>query len=366
MAHRPQPGRERVAREAGWGGCGPGRAHLGRYDGPSISSASTASPPTPLASAWCSTITRARVFPAGPVTSTADHNGAVRGSGLMITDRAVSSSAGSSPGSRHATARTWRRISNPGVVDPDRTAAAERHIDQPLAQPRHSRDALSDQPAGTPQVESAAFVEHQDDAELLGHLPAVHRQERPVGRARALDHRLPLPHGLAGDSCHDFSQRAVRRGGQSRRSLRVSYHGLGCGVSIGMSRAEQPGCRSLLCTGEGHHARDWRANSRIVLRPAKVPSGIRWTAPSGVPIHEGAEIARVVRLDETRQQDPAGAHRLLLSSRRVHRRLGALVQTCLGTCPESTTRMILCPTSALGPDIRGPPPSITVMPWARP
>jgi len=26
----------------------------------------------------------------------------------------------------------------------------------------------------------------------------------------------------------------------------------------------------------------------------------------------------------------------------VHRRLGALVQACLGTCPESTTRMILC------------------------
>ena len=94
-------------------GAGRGNDASGVPVAPSISWVSTASPPTPSASAWCSTITRARVFPAGPVTSTADHNGALRGSGLVITDRAVSSSAGSSPGSRQATARTWRRISKP-------------------------------------------------------------------------------------------------------------------------------------------------------------------------------------------------------------------------------------------------------------
>jgi uncharacterized protein YdhG (YjbR/CyaY superfamily) len=106
-------------------------------------------------------------------------------------------------------------------VDPDRAAAARRYGDQPLAQPRHRRDALGNEPAGTAQVESAGLIKHQDDAELLGHLPGVHRQERPVRWARALDDRLTPPHGLAGNGCHGFSQRALRRGGQSPRSPRA-------------------------------------------------------------------------------------------------------------------------------------------------
>jgi spectinomycin phosphotransferase len=44
----------------------------------------------------------------------------------------------------------------------------------------------------------------------------------------------------------------------------------------------------------------------------------------------------------------------------------ALAHTSLGTCPAYTRRMILCPKSAVGPNISGQPPSITVMPWARP
>jgi hypothetical protein len=51
---------------------------------------------------------------ARPVSGAAHRSGAVRGSGAAITARAVSSSAGSSPGSRQATARTWRRISKWG------------------------------------------------------------------------------------------------------------------------------------------------------------------------------------------------------------------------------------------------------------
>jgi hypothetical protein len=36
--------------------------------------------------------------------------------------------------------------------------------------PRHSRNPLGEQPAGTRQVGAVAFVEDEDDAELLGHL----------------------------------------------------------------------------------------------------------------------------------------------------------------------------------------------------
>jgi hypothetical protein len=68
----------------------------------------------------------------------------------------------------------------PRVVHPDRAAAAQRHPDQPLPQPRHRHDALGEQPADTRQVESASVIEHEDDAELLGHLPGIHRQERAV------------------------------------------------------------------------------------------------------------------------------------------------------------------------------------------
>jgi len=138
----------------------------------------------------------------------------------MITDRAVSQRrfvARLAAGHRADVAADieTRR------VDPDRTAAARRHPDQPLTQPRHRRDTLGNEPAGTVQVESAALLEHQDDAELLGHLPGVHRQERPVRRARALDDRLVLPHERLSHGCHGFSQRALSRGGQSRRSPRV-------------------------------------------------------------------------------------------------------------------------------------------------
>jgi hypothetical protein len=135
----------------------------------------------------------------------------------MITDRAVSSSAGSSPGAAGHRADVAADIET-RRVDPDRPAAASRHADQPLAQPRHRRDALGDEPTGTAQVESAAHLEHQDDAELPGHLLGVHRQERPARRARALDHRLALVHELPGRGCHGFSQRAVSPGDQSRRS----------------------------------------------------------------------------------------------------------------------------------------------------
>jgi hypothetical protein len=61
------------------------------------------------------------------------------------------------------------------VVDPDRTATAEGHLDQPLAQPWHSRDSLGHQLAGTGQIELFAPTKHEDDAELLRHLPGVHR-----------------------------------------------------------------------------------------------------------------------------------------------------------------------------------------------
>jgi hypothetical protein len=41
-------------------------------------------------------------------------------------------------------------------------------------------------------------------------------------------------------------------------------------------------------------------------------------------------------------------------------------QTCLGTWLANMSRMILCPVSAVGPNISGQPPSITVIPRRRP
>src|SRR5262249_35215956 len=38
------------------------------------------------------------------------------------------------------------------------------------------------------------------------------------------------------------------------------------------------------------------------------------------------------------------------------------VHTCFGTCPANTRRMILWPKSAVVPNIKGQPPSMTVMP----
>jgi hypothetical protein len=58
-----------------------------------------------------------------------------------------------------------------GVINPDRAAAAERRPDQPLPQPRHSRDTLGDQLPGLRKAESAGAVEQQDDAELLRYVP---------------------------------------------------------------------------------------------------------------------------------------------------------------------------------------------------
>jgi hypothetical protein len=40
--------------------------------------------------------------------------------------------------------------------------------------------------------------------------------------------------------------------------------------------------------------------------------------------------------------------------------------TCFGTWLANTRRMTLCPRSAVGPNINGHPPSITVIPWSRP
>jgi hypothetical protein len=104
------------------------------------------------------------------------------------------------------------------VVHPDRAATAERSPDQPLAQPRDGRDALGDQPAGIGQVERASRVEQQDDPELLGYLPGVHRQECPVCGARPLNHRRPRPQGPAGHRCHSFSQQLMNPLGQGPRS----------------------------------------------------------------------------------------------------------------------------------------------------
>lgn len=40
--------------------------------------------------------------------------------------------------------------------------------------------------------------------------------------------------------------------------------------------------------------------------------------------------------------------------------------TCLGTLPANMSRIILCPKSAVGLNISGQPPSITVIPRCRP
>ncbi len=48
-----------------------------------------------------------------------------------------------------------------GVINPDRAAAAERRPDQPLPQPRHSRDPFGDQLPGLREVEAAGLVEQR-------------------------------------------------------------------------------------------------------------------------------------------------------------------------------------------------------------
>src|SRR5262249_10088767 len=74
-----------------------------------------------------------------------------------------------------------------------------------------------------------------------------------------------------------------------------------------------------------------------------------------VQIHARVEIARVVPLHVPLQELPVRLHRCLLSD-----------QTCFGTCPPYRTRMTLWPRSAVGSNISGQPPSITVMPCSRP
>jgi hypothetical protein len=107
-----------------------------------------------------------------------------------------------------------------GVVDPDRAAAAERRPDQPLTQPRDSRDTLGDQPACPREVESVGLIEQQDNAELLRHLPGVHRQERPIRRARPVNHRLPPPRDTAGH------RQGLHRGGVYGHSGRQPGSGI--------------------------------------------------------------------------------------------------------------------------------------------
>ena len=219
------------ARLAG-AGADRGEHTSGACEGPSISSASTASPPTPSASAWCSTITRARVFPPGPVTSTADHNGAVRGSLLMITDRAVSSSAGSSPGSRHATARTWRRISNPGSstqIGPPQPSGTltSRWRSRGTAGTRSAISRRARPRSSAPPSSSIRMTPN-----CSGTSPqSIARNARSDGLARSItgcpcrtDSRVIAVMTSANEPCAG----AARAEGHS---------GPGCGVSIGMSRA---------------------------------------------------------------------------------------------------------------------------------
>ena len=221
MAQRPHLRRERVAREAAWGGCGAGEAHLGRVRWSIDQLGQHREPADPVGERVVQHDHQGegvpgrtgdqhrRPQPRGPRQRAHDHRqGGVQQRGFVA--RLVAGHCAD------VAADIESR-----VVDPDRAAAAERHLDQPLAQPRHSRDALGKEPAGTFQVEFAALIEHQDDAELLGHLPGVHRQERPVRRARALDGQLTLPHDPLSHGCHGFSRRALSRGGQSPMSPRV-------------------------------------------------------------------------------------------------------------------------------------------------
>ena len=95
----------------GGGGCG--KAAPGTSDPGSTRLARTLSPPIPSARAWCRTTTRALRSSCSPFSSTTDHIGAPRLSGLSTVASAVSISSRSPPGARQRTSRTWRRRSNP-------------------------------------------------------------------------------------------------------------------------------------------------------------------------------------------------------------------------------------------------------------
>ncbi len=69
-------------------------------------------PPSPSASTWWTTSTKAAEPSDRPVTSENVHSGSSLDNGVVSTDMAVSRSACSSPGGRHATSRTCRHTSN--------------------------------------------------------------------------------------------------------------------------------------------------------------------------------------------------------------------------------------------------------------
>ena len=95
-------------------GEGRGRgAQSGWLTGPgSTRSARMVRPPTPSASTWWSTTTRAARPPGSAPTRLTDHSGASRRSGLVTNCSAVSMSACSSPGAPQSTSRTCCLMSN--------------------------------------------------------------------------------------------------------------------------------------------------------------------------------------------------------------------------------------------------------------
>ena len=70
------------------------------------------------------------------------------------------------------------------IVYPDRSAAAGRQADQPLAQPRDGRDPFGEQALRTGQIEGRAGREYQYRRDLLRYPTAVHRQTSTESRER--------------------------------------------------------------------------------------------------------------------------------------------------------------------------------------
>ena len=74
------------------------------------------------------------------------------------------------------------------IIDPHRTSAARRCVDQTLPQPRQGQDAVRNQLPKLLQAEVAGSFQDQDDRELLRHCAGVDRQEcRSAELARSMN-----------------------------------------------------------------------------------------------------------------------------------------------------------------------------------
>src|SRR5262245_37379378 len=196
-------------------------------------------------------------------------------------------------------------------------------------------------------------IVHLRDCEL-GDEPEL-RQYRDVVVVEGVDDQLPVPHQAVLHPC----DRDMPAGGSQL-------------VAVRQRQRRRVGALEGPLVAEGVALSDEAAHRVVDVRERAQLQGE--TLVDRAPPHEGAvrhvlhgvlrveiqhpvEITCVVPGDVQVQEFPVG-HRLLP--------FVGLGHTWFGTRRDSATRITLWPKSAVGPNINGQPPSITVMPCCRP